>query len=196
MQFTNSPSGGQVLKTSQVAMQTNMGYFAAVLGKDHQVVFNNLSTTTFEGRHLQISLLNQHGTSYTIADGDDQVVFSDVGTLKSFSSLAGNPTFQITPCFPVLAQVRFAPASLPALESSYNVVAPITKNGVGDYTINFTNPAVTAVYHYSTNFTTGATGVSRAVPVSIANGSIRVQFNNNTNSLVDPVDICIMVYGV
>lgn len=197
--ITDNPTANQILKNSQPLIRDNIQYVVGALGKDHQIVFGHTDATLFEGRHLQVSLKNQNGTVYTISDGDDQVLYSDNGVLKSYSSLAGNPTFQITPCLPLLAQVTYVPSTT-TTRSSYNVASVARTGGgqpAGDFTISFTTPSIhnPAQYAYFASFTTGATGVSRAVPFSIAPGSIRVQFNNNSNGYVDPETFSIIIFG-
>lgn len=96
--FKDKPASSDILSTSQGDIQGNFEFINTTLGKDHQIAFNDLSSKTFEGRHIQVSLNNRHGSAPTVgsvSDGTDLVIYSDNGNLFSSSSINNGP-FQLT----------------------------------------------------------------------------------------------------
>lgn len=94
--FQNIPNPSDLLSVSQGDIKGNFGYIQGALGKDHQIVFGDSDTgTSFEGRHLQVSLKNQNGSAPTITDGANSMIYSDNGNIFWTSASAAGP-FQLT----------------------------------------------------------------------------------------------------
>ncbi len=83
--YTDVPIGSHTLAQDQPLMEENFLYLANTLGtslnasKDHQIGLNGVDTTSFEGRHRQVSFNNQVIGSVTPAfsDGATAVLFTN-----------------------------------------------------------------------------------------------------------------------
>ncbi len=83
-EFTDNPNpGSQIQSVSRGLIRANFQYLQGSLGKDHQMVFGDTDTgTTFEGRHLTVSLWNQNNPDLPIpADGIDSYIWSSGGNV-------------------------------------------------------------------------------------------------------------------
>jgi hypothetical protein len=98
------------------------------------------------------------------------------------------------PIFACRAWVNFNGTGTVAIRASGNV-SSITDNGVGDYTVNFTNAMVDA--NYSTVFTcsnSGATGFGFREWTAKAAGSVRVGTTNLSPVRVDQDEVNIAIF--
>lgn len=84
------------------------------------------------------------------------------------------------------AWVNFNGTGTPAIRSSYNV-SSITKNGTGDYTVNFATAMTDANYSYAIH------GISS--PVAITTGSLRFTRQNVAGTNVDVADLSVNIFG-
>jgi hypothetical protein len=93
--FKDVPQPGDILSQSQSDLEHNFLYLQGALGKDHQIVIGDTDTgTTFEGRHLAVSL-NNKGTSPAFpGDGTDSFFWSNTGDL--WGRNATSPPLQLT----------------------------------------------------------------------------------------------------
>ncbi len=82
-----------------------------------------------------------------------------------------------------------------AIRSSYNV-SSITKNGTGDYTVNFATPMADANYDYcvSRDVGVGGTFTVGATTAGVATGSLRVMSMTGP-SAADTAFICVTIFG-
>jgi len=101
--YKDIPQASDILSQSQKDIRANFDYLANTLGTslksgDHQIAINGVDTTTFEGRHRQISLNNRSGGPPTVAgigDGTDSLIYSSNGNLF-FGTALGAGAFQLT----------------------------------------------------------------------------------------------------
>lgn len=87
--------------------------------------------------------------------------------------------------------------STPGVRSSYNVTS-VTKNGTGDYTLNFTNAQTDA--NYSTLFTPGSGSAGsyfsvNGVLAAPTTSACRVLSGTVTSAAVDCVYACASIFG-
>jgi hypothetical protein len=82
-QFQDIPLAGDLLSISQGDLKQNFDYIQGSLGKDHQLVFGHTDTgTTFEGRHIQVSLNDRTNANLAMpGDGTDSLLWSSSGNL-------------------------------------------------------------------------------------------------------------------
>ncbi len=93
--FTDNPQASHTLANDQPNIQNNFRYIQGALGKDHQIVFNDSDTgTTFEGRHISVSLKDNGASPAFPGDGTDSFVWSHNGNLFYRTTTSG--PFQFT----------------------------------------------------------------------------------------------------
>lgn len=90
------------------------------------------------------------------------------------------------------AWVNFNGASTVSVRASYNV-SSITDNGIGDYTVNFTNALADANYSViaipSRSGDTTTSGAHSFLPSTYATSSVKLLSSRGTGSATDP-DFC------
>lgn len=96
------------------------------------------------------------------------------------------------------AWVNFNGTTSPGtIRASFNV-SSVTKNGTGDYTVNFTNALPDANYSVAcsnqTNITTGVTCYSQAGSGQLATTSVRTLNRNSSSSYVDDSVLTVAIF--
>ena len=96
------------------------------------------------------------------------------------------------------AWVNFNGTTSPGtIRSSYNV-SSVTKNGTGDYTVNFATPMADANYSVSGSGD-NQPGSGALVYSSIVRGNTssfaKVATNNTTGTIIDSNTVCISIFG-
>jgi len=81
--YLSIPNPGDILGSqSQPQLKANFDYLASTLGKDHQISIGDLSTTSFEGRHIQVSFNNRATNNVPMpGDGTNALLWSNAGNL-------------------------------------------------------------------------------------------------------------------
>jgi hypothetical protein len=93
-----------------------------------------------------------------------------------------------------LAWVNFN-GSTAAIRSQYNV-ASITKNGTGDYTVNFSTSLSDANYSaLGTNSGQPATGEFSTGILSMSTSSVRMEAFKSGVGTTDPTYFCVAIFG-
>ncbi len=114
----------------------NFTRLQTIIETDHQ--FNNTGPTA-DGFHKRVSLIvTAAPIPPTLPTGADALLYAfiDNAGQTQLAFLNGTNNFQLTPSI-IRACVNFSNSG--TIRSGFNV-ASVTKNGTGDYTINFTNP--------------------------------------------------------
>jgi len=128
MSFTlnaNNPPASQLLSVSQGILQTNSNYWLNTLGKDHSIFDGDNNLTTFEGRHLQVSLFNQANDNLPfVGDGSDSQIWDSNGRLfwrnSTSAAILLTSSNNLNGSVPIIASGNFA-----------------ARTSVGNCTINF-----------------------------------------------------------
>lgn len=95
--LTDNPQASHILANDQPVMRANNLYYVNTLGKDHQIALNDSDGTTFEGRHIQVSLNNRSNANLPwVSDGTDSLLWSNAGNIYFKSSLGTGLAFQMT----------------------------------------------------------------------------------------------------
>jgi hypothetical protein len=199
--FQDKPLATDILSQSQSDLRQNFDYEQAAFGKDHQTVFGNTNATTFEGRHLQVSLpdwsvVSSPGTFPPTtgvapvfpSDGVDNQIYSYAHNIWSQNA---STSTQITPCLAILAAAKFTGAG--SLAGSAIGGMTCTKVGTGNFTINFTNPLSYLNYFPYVTYSSGAFFLMPNVSAQTAT-SLSVQFGDNTNTNRDPNNFYVIIY--
>ena len=139
MVYTNNvPQGNQQIATTQPLIQANFGFLATGIGVEHN--FNAAGSGT-DMYHLAASMPNK-ALSPSLPAGTNGQYFVSSGIAYFYDGTKNYPLS----AFPVRAAVNFdGTVASPTIRSSFNVTS-ITKNGTGDYTINFTSALPSANY--------------------------------------------------
>jgi hypothetical protein len=96
-----------------------------------------------------------------------------------------------------LAWVNFSCATSPAtIRSSYNV-SSATKNGVGDWTVNFTNAMSDANYAalLSSGNPSGSPNIDREEISAYTTTTLRVLFSMSGVASIDPTYVNVAIFG-
>lgn len=139
--------------------------------------------------------------------GNDRIAFAEggvqVGEFDASSNFLFNSGFgSVGIAYGCRAWVNFNGTGTVAIRASGNV-SSITDNGVGDYTVNFTNAMPDANYSVSGNGqydTATATNNNTAVTISrTANaqvaGSVRMAgFATSNGALIDFITVCVAIF--
>lgn len=152
----NIPQPNDLISKSQGDLLNNSQYWVDSLSKDHQIVNGHLSSQSFEGRHLQVSLFPQAATTQTPTDGADSVIFSSGGLLYWRNTTMTGPA-QLTNNFvPTVATngSTFLPGGLIFNWGNQNDTSPLL--------VNFTTPYTNLPYSVTMTYegTTGSGSVS------------------------------------
>lgn len=91
--YKDKPAASDILATSQGDIQGNFEFLQSVFNKDHQIVFNDTNSTTAEGRHRSVGLIDG-GVQAFPTDGLTGFVYATGGELYYRNSAAG--PFQLT----------------------------------------------------------------------------------------------------
>ena len=123
-----------------------------------------------------------------------------VGTLQDTSGSSGSTPAQIEQGR-AKAWVNFNGSGTIGIRDDYNV-SSLTDNGMGDYTINFSNAMANANYSAvgmamrdSTNTLTLLIRGDSTYGNSFTTGSVRLNTRENSNSLVDCKAACLAIFG-
>ena len=99
------------------------------------------------------------------------------------------------------AWVNFDGTTSPGtIRSSYNV-SSVTKNGTGDYTVNFATAMADANYSYNTSIISAASNNATLICAKYAGSTSNVSFrnqsteNSNTVTYFDVSEICVAIFG-
>lgn len=93
------------------------------------------------------------------------------------------------------AWVNFNGTTSPGtIRSSYNV-SSVTKNGTGDYTVNFTTPMADANYSVSLNFGNAATFLASGSVGVISTSSVRITSGNLSSANTDAPNCNVQIFG-
>lgn len=98
-QFKDIPLPSDLLSVSQSDLKGNFDYIQGALGKDHQIVFGDTDTgTTFEGRHLQVSLKSRANPNPNTTDGSNAVLFCNSNNELAYTNatLGAGTAVQLT----------------------------------------------------------------------------------------------------
>lgn len=172
--------------------------------------FSNLNFGIVSQFNSRIDAVNNSTTGTTLNWGNDASsgsVLAIDGTMATgtvnFATRSGSMVMLQGGAFPAAAWVNFNGVT-GAIRASGNV-SSITKNGTGDYTINFTNAMPDANYAAVVS-ATGPVNQYHVVPYlgqpgsndnsSHATNGLRCSFYNTTNSVLraDPLYVCVAIF--
>lgn len=215
-QFKNIPLPGDQRNQSQIDILANYQYLidlssppavGGTLPVDHQITGNN-TLSPVDGFHNQVSYLNQTGvlsslTNAVNGQNSNGISYTVNDTWAPFSPQLhfynGVRDFQITPSIPVRAAFTFVANAGHALSAgAFNVTnsASITRNGVGDYTIAFTNALLNTNCQCCVTTTVGLGGVPSFGGVyELTNAHIRVYSAFGASINTDVAFITVVVWG-
>ena len=111
--------------------QTNMSRLQTIIGADHQL---NLTAAANDGYHNIVHLTQQAPAGVLAATGRF-FAKSSASRIHAFYMDDTGAEYQMSPTMPIRAAVNFSESG--SRRSFYNV-SSVTKNGDGDYTVNFT----------------------------------------------------------
>ena len=169
--------------------QTNYTRLQTLLGADHQF---NTTAAANDGWHNLIHMTQQSPASAPVAATGRLYSKVSAGQMQLFfmdDTAVASKNYQITPTLPIRAAVNFDAAGT-IRGSAYNVLS-VTKNGNGDYTVNF----LVASPMPDNNYIVLVTGMRDTVGLasigsvrggvyatSVTTASVRVTFSGETNS--------------
>jgi len=95
------------------------------------------------------------------------------------------------------AWCRFAgTGSTPITPADALNVSSVTKNGTGDYTVNFTTPFNNTNYAFTFSHHVPAVALTTLRPIAVGTGNLRIQVLNNTTAVpIDADIVSLMVIG-
>lgn len=186
--------------------RTNMQRIKALFNNDH--VFNDTASVVpnlpgTDGAHRQVTLINR-ATPSVLPTGTNAILYSKVDTLAvtQLWFYNGTTNFQITPQVQLIkAIVNFD--STGTIRSQLNVTS-VTKNGTGDYTVNYTTPMTNTNYivlvtgqrqSSGAGVTASISGNATFSAVATVN-SVRVDFRNSGGNTVDVTAGCVTIMSV
>lgn len=195
--YTNNvPQANQQISTTQTPIQNNFDYIQKAVGQEHNFVANDTDPT--HTYHLLASMPNR-ALSPALPAGTNGVYFVSGGIAYFYD---GTLNYPLSP-FCVRAAVNFdgVPGS-PTIRSSFNVTS-VTKNGTGDYTINFTTALpsnnylvqCTGMRNSNDDISNGQVRGTATYGNSVSTTSLRVQFNGGSSSLADVLMGNVIVFG-
>lgn len=125
--YTDNPKPSHTLAADVQPINDNFLYLANTLGTslksgDHQVSINGADNTSFEGRHLQLSLKNRSGAPPTVAglgDGVDSLLYSSNGNIF-FDSIAQAGPYQLTTANSTLDVSKFGTLNVTSITTPYS----------------------------------------------------------------------------
>ena len=177
--------------------QTNWGRLQALVTADHQF---NLSVAANDGYHNLVHLAPQ-APAGVLASTGRLYSKSSAGRIHAFYMDDTGAAYQVTPTLPIRAAVSFQANG--AILSSYNVTS-VTRNGAGDYTVNYTvaMPDNKYIVHV-----TGMREANDKVPIpaiygsavytnSVTTSSVRVIFFGQNTSGHDVVMGNVIIFSV
>ncbi len=187
----NIPNAGQSPGLFPAQMNTDLARLKTIINAEH--VFNDTAGVT-DGVHRQMTTINR-ADPVSLIPGTNAVLYtkSKSGASQLFFYNGVNIQ-QITPFAQIVkAMVNFngIPSS-PTIRSASNV-SSITKNGTGDYTINFATPIandnyvvqITGMRNSSGSGSFGCVAGTSTYTNSVKVGSLHVNFFNTQSDLTD-----------
>ncbi len=186
----NIPNAGQSPGLFPAQSNTNYARLKTIINAEH--VFNDTASAS-DGIHRQVTFINRSTPGSTGAGNAILYTRSTSGATQLFFYNGVNVQ-QITPFAQIVkAMVNFnGIPGTPMIRSASNV-SSVTKNGTGDYTINFATPIandnyvvlLTGMRNSSGSGSFGCVAGSSTYTNSVKVGSVRVNFFNTQTSLTD-----------
>ena len=124
----------------------------------------------------------------------DTIQSSTTGTPTQFNDGSGT---QIGTLCRAWANFNGTSGASPVIRASFNI-SSVTRNGTGDYTVNFTNAFADTSYSVMTNATGNLTNPYSegygSYPTTFNTSSVKVIYEAYNNMAVDGVITCISVF--
>jgi hypothetical protein len=176
------PTGATLISQSVNQIQTNWAFLATDINVDH--FFNTAGT---EGYHRQITLVNRANPGSLPANSNG-LIYENSGRIKGYD---GTTSFFVPP---LVASVVFNNNG--GISGTPTNVTGVTKNGTGDFTINFTTNLPSTNGPWSANaLASGATTLLVCGITGYTIASVRLLVKNaETGATTDPVLASFMIY--
>lgn len=178
--------------------QTNMSRLKTLVSADHQ--FNNTAAAN-DGYHNLIHMTIQ-APSGALASTGRFYSKTSAGRVHAFYMDSSGSEYQISPTMPIRAAVNFDNTG--AIRGTAYNVSSVTKNGTGDFTVNFTTAMPNVNYvvqvtgmrnasdEVSVGCVTGTATYGNAVKVD----SVDVQFFGSSDTLRDITAGFVTIFSV